>query len=115
MARPTSKTQLEIFEVKTDDGGTGLQFGDGPLFMGYDAGDLFSLLGAVFHDASDDPADGDLLEIAQQYLDPAKAEARRKMLRVSDDMRRENELLNEYLRERPDEYDGWDDDEGEAF
>lgn len=81
MARTTSKTQLEIFEVKTDDGGTGLQFGNGPVFMGYDAGDLFSLLSAVFCDASDDPADGDLLEIARLYLDPATAEARRAQLR----------------------------------
>lgn len=80
MASVTSKRQLEIYECKTDDGGTGLQFGGGPLFMGYDAGDLMRLLGAVFHDG-DDPADGDLLELAEQYLDPAKAEARREQLR----------------------------------
>lgn len=81
MARTTSKTQLEIFEVKTDDGGTGLQFGDGPVFMGYDAGDLFSLLGAVFNDHDGEPVDGDLMDIAEQYLDPARAEARRETLR----------------------------------
>ena len=110
MARTTSKTQLEIFEVKTDDGGTGLQFGGGPVFMGYDAGDLFSLSGAVFHDG-DGPLDGDLLELAQQYLDPATAEARRETLRGFDAYDRESELLNEYLRNHD---DAWDDAK-EAF
>lgn len=89
MASVTSKRQLEIYECKTDDGGTGLQFGDGPLFMGYDAGDLMRLLGEIFIDHGnaggieydDEPVDGDLLELAEQYLDQSKAEARRETLR----------------------------------
>lgn len=111
MASVTSKRQLEIYECKTDDGGTGLQFGGGPLFMGYDAGDLMRLLGAVFHDGNDEPLDGDLLELAEQYLDPSKAEARRETLRGFDAYDRESELLNEYLRNHD---DAWDDAK-EAF
>lgn len=102
MARTTSKTQLEIFEVKTDDGGTGLQFGNGPVFMGYDAGDLMRLLGAVFHDATDDePLDGDLLEIAEQYLDETTASERKATLERwangDYDDEGERELLDEYF------------------
>lgn len=89
MAKVTSKRQLEIYECKTDDGGTGLKFGDGPLHMGYDASDLMRLLGEIFIDHGnaggieydDDLVDGDLLEIAEQYLDPQRAEERREQLR----------------------------------
>lgn len=75
MAQVTSKTQLEIYECKTDDGGVGLKFGDGPVFMGYDAGDLMRLLLAVFPDNTDpmdpQPIDGDLIDLAHKYLDSA--------------------------------------------
>lgn len=82
MARAISRRQLEIYEVKTDDGGVGLKFGNSPLFMGYDEEDLMRLLGAVFVDATDDGiADGDLLEVAEQYLDAETAERRLRVLR----------------------------------
>lgn len=80
MARITSKMQLEIYECKTDDGGTGLKFGDGPVFMGYDAGDLMRLLGAIFPKTTDEPLDGDLLGIAEQYLDETTARERKATL-----------------------------------
>ena len=62
------KTQLEIYEVRTEDGGTGLQFGTGPIHMGYDAGDLMRLLAAVFPGESDE-VDGDLYDLARTYLE----------------------------------------------
>ena len=89
MARVTSRRQLEIYECKTDDGGVGLKFGDGPLFMGYDGADLMRLLGEIFIDHGnaggieydDDPIDGDLYDLAHTYLDEAKANERMDYLR----------------------------------
>lgn len=82
MAKPISRRQLDIYEVRTDDGGVGLVFGDSPLYMGYDEEDLMRLLGEVFgFRDEDDFFDGDLREIATQYLDKDEAEKRHAMLR----------------------------------
>lgn len=81
MAKVISQKQLEIFECHTDDGGVGIRIGSGPVFLGYDGQDLFSLLAAVFPNADDgDPLDGDLLSIAEQYLDEDDAARRREWL-----------------------------------
>ena len=88
MAEITKRTQLEIYEVRTDDGGYGLKIGaDSPIIMGHTAGDLMSLLWAVFPDAAaydpDDPepVDTELKELAAQYLDPWRADERRRELK----------------------------------
>lgn len=77
MAKVTSKKQLEIYECHTDDGGVGIML-DGVLHMGYDAGDLMRLLREVIpgpeHD--DRPLDGDLLAVAELYLDEERARER---------------------------------------
>lgn len=79
----TETRQLEIYEIHTDDGGVGLKFGDGPIHMGYDESDLMRLLGEIFtgpeHD--DRPLDGDLLAVAELYLDEATAQERFEELR----------------------------------
>lgn len=61
------KTQLAIYEVETEDGGKGLQFGNGPIHMGYDGGDLMRLLAAVFPDEGGE-VDADLYDLARTYL-----------------------------------------------
>lgn len=87
MAQVIRKKKLDIYEVKTDDGGIGLQFGDGSIFMGYDAADLFSLLFAIFPDPvrqdplDHDPIDAELIDLAKQYLDPKKVNQRIELLR----------------------------------
>ena len=82
MAQVIKQRQLEIYECNTSDGGVGIRIGNGPVFLGYDGQDLLSLLTAVFPNADDgDPLDGDLLSIAEQYLDKDDAERRRQWLR----------------------------------
>ena len=67
MAQVTGKKQLDIYEIATDDGGVGLQFGDGPVLMGYDGADLMRLLEHIFPGMGDE-LDGDLYDLAQHYL-----------------------------------------------
>ena len=83
MAKVTSKRQLGIFECKTEDGGVGLQFGDGPVFMGYDESDLARLLEQVFVGAYSEPSfiDADLHDLAHMYLDEGAAQERFEDLR----------------------------------
>lgn len=58
---------LEIYEVHTPDGGVGLKFGDGPIHMGYDGGDLMNLLAHIFPGECGE-IDGDLYDLAHTYL-----------------------------------------------
>ena len=83
MAQVISKRQLEIFECETEDGGVGLKFGDGPLFMGYDERDLARLLEQVFTGAYTKPSfiDAELYDLAHMYLDEATAQERYEELR----------------------------------
>jgi len=82
MAYVKRKTQLEIYEVETEDGGIGLQFGaDEDIHLGYDRADLMSLLAAAFSLDPEQPEDTDLTDLTSQYLDPDWAEARREYLR----------------------------------
>lgn len=67
MAKVTSKKQLDIYEIATDDGGIGLKFGDGPVHMGYDGSDLMRLLSHMFPGEGGE-LDGDLYDLAQAYL-----------------------------------------------
>ena len=72
MEQVTSKKQVDIYECRTDDGGVGLRFGDGPIHMGYDAGDLMRLLSHIFPGEGDE-LDGDLYDLAHVYLDGGAA------------------------------------------
>ncbi len=85
MAEQTSKRQLDIYEITYDDGGVGLQFGDSPVFMGYDASDLSRLLEQVFVGAYSEPSliDADLHDLAHMYLDEATAQERSEELRAT--------------------------------
>lgn len=74
----TSRKQLPIWTITTDDGGTGLKIGeDGPIRMGYDEADLMRLLEAIFPDRGAcgadwrdlPPTDGDLIDLAKRYLE----------------------------------------------
>lgn len=78
MAGITNRRQLEIFEVHTDDGGVGLQFGDGQLFKGYDENDLMRLLEQVFEGIWTAPPfiDAELYNLANTYLDEDAARKR---------------------------------------
>ena len=78
---------LPIYEVRTPDGGVGIQIGeDGAVHMGYDARDLMRLLSEVFPDhgnateGEDAPEDAELLDVARQWLDPDAAADRRRRL-----------------------------------
>ena len=82
MAKAISKRQLAIYEVETEDGGTALQFGDGPLQMGVGESDLMRLLSQVF-DMPESPShiDAELYDIANLYLDEDAARERYEELR----------------------------------
>lgn len=88
MARVTSRKQLAIYEVRTEDGGVGIKIGeDGAVHMGYDTSDLMRLLLEIFPDYGNcpdpldvPPADGDLLQAAEVWLDEGTAAERRRYL-----------------------------------
>lgn len=90
MAEQTSKRQLDIYEITYDDGGVGLQFGDGPVFMGYDESDLARLLEQIFVGSYNKPSfiDAELHDLAHRYLAEATAQERFDEVRgiVEDDM-----------------------------
>lgn len=47
MSKAIDTKQLDVYEVRTDDGGVGIELGD-MVYMGYDKRDVTSILKAIF-------------------------------------------------------------------
>ena len=64
MAQELSRKRLDVFEVRFDNGGTGILLDGSNMYMGYDEADIMRLLVEIL-----EGADGDLHEAAERYLE----------------------------------------------
>lgn len=74
------RRQVEVWEVRTGDGGVGVSVAGGDVHMGYDAGDVERLVGAVLDGVpvgSENVIDAELAEAASPYLAGGDAYAER--------------------------------------